>query len=321
VDPETRDGAVIDPLLDHLGETLKALSERGATLRWIVDTHSHGDHISGAAALRAKAGGDVVMHPAAPSEVATVRPGDGDVLPFGEHGLRVHHAPGNTPDSLVLEAQGAMFTGDTMLIGTVGLRDAPGSDPLQWFATLHRIFDDKPDPTVLHPGHDDMGRTMTTMQAQRRGNRWLRLDDRDAFLAHYQRDQRPARKDAPTLLEANRVGLLSVPRDLESASGLLDPARTTEAQVRAGAKRPEPEPDVATGLSDGMRWLVFTCGVTALVGTAFGFLLHPALHGLSAAAGLVLLVASVGSGGRRARRRAGDAGLYYQGPVRKSLAG
>jgi hypothetical protein len=221
----------------------------------------------------------------------------------------------------VIEARGALFTGDTLLIGTVGLRDAPGSDGDAWFDSLHKIFDDKPDTTVIHPGHDDMGRTMTTLAAQRRGNRWLRLDDRDAFLAIFRSDARPVRKDAATLLESNRQGLLSVPRDLEAASGLLDPARTTEKMVMAGQRRPEPPVEVAPPIPPGLQWLIFVCGIAAVAGTAFGFLVHHVLHGLSGAAGLVLVVVSLRGGGHGRRRADGAGGLYYQGPVRKTIAG
>ena len=65
--------------------------------------------------------------------------GTGHEMPLGEVVAKVHHAPGITPDALVLEVPGALFTGDTLLIGTVGLRDAPGSDPEAWFegATEH----------------------------------------------------------------------------------------------------------------------------------------------------------------------------------------
>ena len=181
VEPESRDACVVDPLLDRVKEIADALSEKHASLRWIVDTHSHGDHLSGAAALKARAGGEVVMHPAAPSEVATVRPADGDVLPFGEVGLKVWHAPGNSPDGLVVEAAGALFTGDVMLIGTVGLQDVPGADARAHWDTLKRLFAGRPETTVIHPGHDDMGRHLSTLKAELRGNRWLREDDFDAF--------------------------------------------------------------------------------------------------------------------------------------------
>jgi glyoxylase-like metal-dependent hydrolase (beta-lactamase superfamily II) len=319
VAPETKEAMVVDPLLDHVGDTLRILNEHGASLRWIVDTHSHGDHLSGAAALAAKAGGAVVMHPDAPSEVATVRPADGEVLPFGEHGVRVLHAPGNTRDAIVLETPGALFSGDTLLIGTIGLRDAPGADVDAWFDTLQRIFRDRPGPTVVHPGHDDMGRTMTTIAAQKTGNRWLRQDDREAFRTAWHADARPVRKDAGALLDANRQGLLQVPRNLEAASGFVAPARLTEEATRRAGRRAEPAPDAAAGVAPGVQWLMLVAGLATIVGTVFGVGIHEGFLLLPGAAGVALVAVALRAGSR-ARRRADAPELYYQGPVRKGLS-
>ena len=59
-----------------------------------------------------------------------------------------------------------------------------------------------------------MGRAMTTVQAERRGNRWLREDDRESFLALFRADDRTPRRDAEQVLAANRQGLTKVPSDV-----------------------------------------------------------------------------------------------------------
>jgi glyoxylase-like metal-dependent hydrolase (beta-lactamase superfamily II) len=321
VDPASRDACVVDPLLDRVPEILRLLQESGGRLRWIVDTHSHADHLSGAAALRERTGAEVVMHPAAPSDVATVRPGDGDLLPFGEEGLRVHHAPGNTADAIVLEAPGALFTGDTLLIGTVGLSDAPGTDAAQWFETLHRIFGSRPETTVIHPGHDDMGRTMTTLKQQRTGNAWLREQDLEAFRRRLAADDRPRRKDGEQLLQANRQGLQRVPRDLEAASGLPDPAHATEARIQERPPWAPPAAPQATGVPDGLRMILLAAGVAAVLGTLLGWVTgRPLLHALSGLAGLVVLGALLPRSSGPRRKAAQDGGLYYEGPLRKTIA-
>ena len=232
VDPGTKEACVVDPVLDVLGDVLRILREESARLVWVVDTHSHADHVSGAAALRERTGCEVVMHPAAGAAAATVAAADGEVLPLGEALLRVHHAPGITPDAVVLEVPGALFTGDTLLIGTVGLRDAPGADAAAWFDTLHRIFAERDASTVLHPGHDDMGRVMTTLKQERTGNGWLRENDFDAFRDRFEADDRPLREDAAGVLAANREGVTRLPADVAAASGLQDPAHATEAALK-----------------------------------------------------------------------------------------
>ena len=315
VEPESKEACVVDPLLDHLRETIDILNEHKASVRWIVDTHAHGDHLSGAAALLERTGGDVVAHPRSDSEVATFRAEDGMQLPFGERRLIVHHAPGITADALVLEAPGACFTGDTLLIGTVGLRDAPGSDADAWFDSLDRLFGEREDELVLHPGHDDMGRDRTTLKAERRGNRWLREDDRESFHALYAADEREARKDAPKILEANRGGLQKLPRDVEPASGFEAPTETIARESRyADPRGVDEKPAPAT--SDGLAGLLVLSGALCALGTVLGWLWHPALHAISLLAALLMLGAGLPILEARRRRRSKGEPFFYTGPSR-----
>src|SRR5262245_26025600 len=94
VERESRDALVVDPILDEVGDVLRTLSATKATLRHIVDTHLHGDHLSGAALLREKTGADVVMSSASPSRPVTRRVGEGDLLALGDAGIVVRASPG-----------------------------------------------------------------------------------------------------------------------------------------------------------------------------------------------------------------------------------
>ncbi len=310
VEPESRDAAVVDPLLDRVGETLRILSARHGALRWIVDTHGHGDHLSGAAALRAKTGADVVMAEAAPSAVVTRSAKEGDVLALGESGLKVRLAPGNAPDAIVLEAPGVLFTGDTLLVGTVGRRDVPGWDVAAHYETLQRIFDPLPETTVIHPGHDDMGRSRTTLKAERRGNKWLREKDRETFVARLTADPRPTAVDAEEILAANRTGSVDPPPEAVAAaekSGVASPvASEGVGAARTGGLVPE-----------GLAQVFVLGGLLCIVGAFLAILVHPLFAALPGVVG----AAAVGVGLSGARRRAGkkgEPGLYYTGPVRRT---
>jgi glyoxylase-like metal-dependent hydrolase (beta-lactamase superfamily II) len=251
-----------------------------------------------------------------------VRPRDGEVLPLGEVGLQIWHAPGNAPDGLVLEVPGAMFTGDTLLIGTVGLKDVPGSEPRAHFDTLHRVFEGRPETTVIHPGHDDMGRHLSTLKSERRGNRWLREEDFDVFRARWESDPRQVRKEAADFREANRQGLLRVPKDMGAAVGMLDPAHTTEARIQGQARvdaAAEEAGHARPAVQTGLAALMAACGLGAVVGTVGGWLLTPALHALSLACGLVMLVVGLLGGDGRPRKKLEGPGLYYQGPTKHKL--
>jgi glyoxylase-like metal-dependent hydrolase (beta-lactamase superfamily II) len=309
VDPDSGDALVVDPVLERTGEIRGLLASRRATLKFVVDTHSHADHLSGAAALRAKTGAEVVMAAATDCPVATRKIADGDLLPLGENSLKVRAAPGNAPDGLVLEAPGALFTGDTLLVGTVGRRDVPGWDAAAHFDTLQRIVEPLHEGTVIYPGHDDMGRDRTTVQAERRGNKWLREKDRDTFVARLEADPRAAGADAEEILVANRQGA-PAPPDVPGAADAQAPGEgglvaPPVAAARGGALVP-------SGIAD---LLLFGGGV-ALLGTALGFAWDRVFLVLPAAVSLGAI--ALGVAGRAKRKPKTIQGLYDLGPVRKT---
>ncbi len=206
VDPESRDAIVVDPMLDQVGEVLRVVASRRATLRSVVDTHLHGDHLSGAALLREKTGAEIVMRSRRRLPRGHADVSEGDVLALGGQVLRVRAAPGVSADHIVLEGPDVLFTGDALLVGTIGVRDVPGDDGAALYDTIQRIFDPLPDETVIHPGHDDMGRSRSTIKAEKRGNRWMREKDRENFLARWAADPRPVAKIAHEIPAANREG-------------------------------------------------------------------------------------------------------------------
>ncbi len=318
IDPASREAVVIDPLLDRVSETLRVLADEGAKLQWIVDTHSHADHLSGAALLHERTGCDVIMHPSAASDVATHRAADGETLLLGDLPFVLHHAPGNTPDGIVVEVPGALFTGDTLLIGTVGLQDAPGADPRKLFDTLHRLFDDRPEVTVIHPGHDDMGRSLTTIKQERTGNAWLREDDYDAFVRRFAQDDRATCEDGAQILDANRQGLTRVPRDLATVGGLQDPAHATESALRRQAAWGDGGATSSAGTDGPIGALLLIGGAVVVAATLLGWLLTPVLHALAAVVGAVFIGLGLRPTSGRRRRREGPS-LFYEGPQRKGI--
>jgi glyoxylase-like metal-dependent hydrolase (beta-lactamase superfamily II) len=310
VDPESKEALVVDPLLDRTTETLRALSSAGATLKWVVDTHSHADHLSGAPALHERTGAEVVMSAASDWRKVTRRVAEGDVLALGEQAVRVRAAPGVAPDAIVLEGPRVLFTGDTLLVGTMGLKDVPGADAMAHYDAVQRIVDPLPDDVVIHPGHDDMGRSETTVKAEKRGNRWVREKDRDAYLARWEADPRRVPKEAAEILAANRQGEASPPPEAVEAAGKAAAAATARGGVPAA-----PSPPSGALLAEGTAQLWVVASVLVIAFAVLGVLVHRMLALGAALVAIVQLAVALPS--LAPKKKKTIEGLYYHGPAKK----
>jgi glyoxylase-like metal-dependent hydrolase (beta-lactamase superfamily II)/rhodanese-related sulfurtransferase len=224
-DPKTRQALAIDPHLDLVDAVASKVRENSWSLPFVVDTHTHADHPSGAAALAARFGSTRVAHELAGHAGVTRHPRDGDTLQLGDQVLRVRHAPGHTPDSLVLIGGGALFSGDSLFIGSVARTDFLGGDAGQLFDSIHRVLNDLDDETVLYPGHDYAGQLSSTIGAERATNPWLRIGDRAAFVRALTADPPPQPANMEDLLRFNRTGV-DIPTKVSADDAV--------ARVRAG---------------------------------------------------------------------------------------
>jgi len=171
-DEETREAVVIDPVLDQLERDLGLIGDLGLTLAYTLDTHVHADHVTASGALRERLGTRTVLSERAGVGCADLLVKEGDVIRFGRHGLEVRETPGHTSGCLtyVTLDRAMAFTGDALLIRGCGRTDfQQGSAP-----TLYRSIRDKvfslPGSTLIYPAHDYRGRTVTTVDEERRLN-------------------------------------------------------------------------------------------------------------------------------------------------------
>lgn len=222
-DPETREALVVDPRLDQVQAVQEALRSSGATLRWVVDTHTHADHLSGARRLARRAGGQLVAHAAAKLQAQARRVKGGDVLPLGGTEVHVLDAPGHTPDSLALLVGGHLFTGDALFVGGAGRTDFMGGSASELFDTFRRL-EALPDETVVHPGHDYVGKPESTVGAEKRTNPLLGELDRATLVA---------RLDVKGAPPASMADILRF--NLSGEDGATIAPRELDALLRAGA--------------------------------------------------------------------------------------
>lgn len=168
---ETKEAAVIDPGGDA-DRILQALARLGLTVKLIINTHGHFDHVGANKQMKAATGAPILIHEKdAPmlghlsssaasfglsvdnSPTPDQMPGDGDTLTFGNISLKVIHLPGHSPGGIALQTGDSVFVGDTLFSGSIGRTDLPGGDYNQLIASVRLKLFSLPDDTKVYCGH------------------------------------------------------------------------------------------------------------------------------------------------------------------------
>jgi hydroxyacylglutathione hydrolase len=179
-DDEGGDGVVIDPSFG-VDPVLERIDARRVKVRYILNTHSHPDHVAGNQDVRDRTGAKVVAHRVAPLH-QDVSVDDGEVFTAGRLDFRVVHTPGHTPDSVLYIFEGNVATGDTLFVGECGRTDLPGGDPSEMYDSLHRRLLALDDALVVLPGHDYGATPTSTIGRERAENYTLQPRTREEFL-------------------------------------------------------------------------------------------------------------------------------------------
>jgi len=179
---KAREALVVDPMRDDwdvLVREVRALE--GYRFLAVIDTHTHADHISCAAALADVARAPLVMHEKAPSRRIHLRISRDSELPSAAAPLRILMTPGHTQDSITPLWGPFLFTGDTIIHGDTGRDDLPTGDPVAHYESLQKIkMAAKPEQLFL-PGHDAQGGRVTSWNSQLALNASL-TQEREVFV-------------------------------------------------------------------------------------------------------------------------------------------
>lgn len=182
-DPASKEAALIDPSSEISNDAyLDYLRDNGLSLKYIIETHTHADHISSAQALKQATGAAIVRHQLAPSAAKDVAVSGGEELSLGEHKLKVLGTPGHTNESISLYNGSEVFTGDALLIGGTGRTDFQVGDSQTLYQSLHFVIASLPGDTIVRPGHDYKGRNQSVLQSELEANPRLALCEAD-FIA------------------------------------------------------------------------------------------------------------------------------------------
>lgn len=219
--PESRIAAVIDPELRQVDRYLGEAARDGLRIRYVLETHTHADHFSGARELAAITGAAIVASSLSPAPHTTMRLEDGELLQFGGMKLQALHTPGHTRDSMCLVSEDRVFTGDTLLIGGTGRTDLPTGDPeALWDSLFNRLL--KLDPALtVYPAHDYKGRSSSTLGEEVAANPRLQKRDKAEFVAMMRELNLAAPTHLTEALRTNMSGGKTVAQLLAEASAAV----------------------------------------------------------------------------------------------------
>ena len=198
-DPETREALVLDPG-DEVERVLEVLKRHSLTVKAIVSTHAHIDHVGGLQKLQQATGAPVLMHgddlelyrhldeqaawlgvPPPPAARVDQLLREGDTVRWGNYTASVLHTPGHTPGSMSLylpqarkvelaeNVSGTLFAGDTLFAGSIGRTDLWGGSMTDILRSIRTKFLVLPDETLVYPGHGPA----TTIGEERTSNPFL----------------------------------------------------------------------------------------------------------------------------------------------------
>jgi len=190
-DDETKEAIVIDPG-DEVERVQEILARHNLSVKYVIATHAHIDHVGGLQKLHESTGAPVLMHEAdlplyqnlaaQAAWLGVESPGlvevdqflkEGDRLHWGSLSLEILHTPGHSPGSLSLYVSGEnarMFAGDTLFQGSVGRWDLWGGSEAQLMRSIREKLLPFPDETPVFPGHGPS----TTIGQERASNPFLR---------------------------------------------------------------------------------------------------------------------------------------------------
>jgi hydroxyacylglutathione hydrolase len=196
------EAAVIDPLRDT-DEYIQLAQSRGATIKYIFETHFHADFVSGHIDLSRKVGAPIVYGPTADTHYQVQNAADGEVFALGECSITALHTPGHTLESTCWllkdkdQRDYAIFTGDTLFVGDVGRPDLFGATitkeelAAMMYDSLNTKIKPLHDDVIVYPAHGagsscgkNLGKeTHTTIGIQRAANYALLAENKEEFVA------------------------------------------------------------------------------------------------------------------------------------------
>ncbi len=179
-DDKTKSAALVDPAWE-VDRLLKLCEESGLKVSYVINTHSHHDHVEGNEAVANRTGARIVMHEKSPvrKDIAVK---DGDMIEIGSLKVGIIHTPGHCPDHICLQVDGKLLTGDILFVGECGRTDLAGGNSGELYDSLMKKILTLEDSIEVYPGHDYGSKPSSTIGFERENNYTLKPRTRDEFI-------------------------------------------------------------------------------------------------------------------------------------------
>ena len=158
-----RRAVLIDPVASEVDSYLGLLGKLDLKLIYTLETHVHADHITGSGLLRDRLGSKSVVHRDAGAMCADLLVTDVVLLQVGDIEIEVRHTPGHTNGCVSYVVGDRVFTGDALFIGGCGRTDFQQGDAGRLYDSIHEKLFTLPPDTLVYPGHDYHGNTVSTI--------------------------------------------------------------------------------------------------------------------------------------------------------------
>ena len=184
-DSDSKEAAIVDAVDIMMDRDKALLEELELDLKFIIETHIHADHITSACPLKKTfplAKIVIGIENIDAEACADIMVGEGHILPIGEYEIVAIETPGHTSGCISYIVDNKVFTGDSLLIRSTGRCDFQGGTASTLYHSIQKLFT-LPDSTLVYPGHDYNGFTVSTIGEEKEFNSLIRLEfDEQTFV-------------------------------------------------------------------------------------------------------------------------------------------
>jgi len=183
IDEKNRNSIIVDPSWD-LEIIFDFLNKNKLDNEFVINTHSHFDHVLGNDQVVKTTGAKIIQHKASPLK-KDIEVNDDESIKFGDSQIKIIHTPGHSGDSICLIINDKIIlTGDTLFVGSCGRIDLPGSDPVQMYYSIYNKLINLDENLIVYPGHHYGSTKTSTLRDEKKSNFVFKFHNREEFLRY-----------------------------------------------------------------------------------------------------------------------------------------